>query len=196
MKRTSAFLALTALTALALPALAGTIKGRITIPRARTLADVVVYVDKAPGTFPAPKAHAVINQKDLAFVPHVMPIVAGTTVDFLNSDQVLHNVFSPDKCVNKFNLGTWPKGEVRSYTFANVGCASVVLCNVHPEMEGFVLALQNPFYAVTDKSGLFVIKDVPEGRYTIKAWNRKYLDVTQDVAVPKEGDVPCNLALK
>ncbi len=184
------------LSAAALPAAAGTIKGTIAIPRARSLADVVVYVDKAPGSFPAPKQHAVMNQKDLAFVPHVLPVVAGTTVDFLNSDQVLHNVFSPDKCANKFNLGTWPKGQVRTYTFSGVGCAPVLLCNVHPEMEAFVVSLQNPYFAVTNKAGLFTIPDVPEGKYTIKVWNRKFLDVSQQVTVPKEGEVTCNLALK
>lgn len=191
-----AILVFAGLTACALPAAAGTIKGKIVIPRARTLSDVVVYVDKAPGQFPPPKKHAVMNQKDLTFVPHVLPVVAGTTVDFLNSDQVLHNVFTPDKCAQKFNLGTWPKGETRSYTFSVVGCAPVLLCNVHPEMEAFVVTLQNPYFAVTDKSGLYAIKDVPEGKYTIKVWNRKFLDVSQDVTVPKEGDVTLNLTLK
>lgn len=191
-----AILVAAGLSAAALPAAAGTIKGTIAIPRARTLADVVVYVDKAPGSFSAPKQHAVMNQKDLSFVPHVLPVVAGTTVDFLNSDQVLHNVFSPDKCANKFNLGTWPKGQVRSYTFAGVGCAPVLLCNVHPEMEAFVVSLQNPYFAVTNKAGLFTIHDVPEGKYTIKVWNRKFLELAQEVTVPKEGEVTCNLALK
>jgi plastocyanin len=196
MKRSLMLLILAVLSASALPAAAGAIKGKVAIPRARTLADVVVYVDKAPGQFPPPKQHAVMNQKDLTFQPHVMPVVVGTTVDFLNSDQVLHNVFSPDKCVSKFNLGTWPKGETRSYTFSAAGCAPVVLCNVHPEMEAFVVILQNPFFAVTDKSGLFAIHDVPEGKYTIKAWNRKFLEVSQEVVVPKEGDATCNLTLK
>jgi len=191
-----AILILAGVTAGALPAAAGTIKGKVVIPRARTLADVVVYVDKAPGKFEAPKKHEVMNQKDLTFVPHVLPVVVGTTVDFLNSDQVLHNVFTPDKCAGKFNLGTWPKGEVRSYTFSAVGCAPVLLCNVHPEMEAFVVALQNPYFAVTDKTGLFAIHDVPEGKYTIKVWNRKFLDLAQEVVVPKEGDATCNLTLK
>jgi plastocyanin len=175
---------------------AGTIKGTVKQPHARTLADMVVYVEKAPGQFPPPKQHPVINQKNLTFTPHVLPVVVGTTVDFLNSDQVLHNVFTPDKCAGKFNLGTWPKGEIRSYTFSQPGCAPVVLCNVHPEMEGFVVVLQNPYSAVTDKAGLFSIANVPEGNYTIRVWNRKLLDVTKAVAVPKDGDAVCDIALK
>ncbi len=175
---------------------AGTIKGKVTIPHARTLADVVVYVDKAPGEFPPAKKHTVMDQKNLSFVPHVLPVVAGTTVDFLNSDQVLHNVFTPDKCANKFNLGTWPKGETRSVTFDKPGCSPVVLCNVHPEMEGFVVVLENPFFGVTDKAGIFSIPNVPEGKYTVRVWNRKFLTDTQQVTVPKDGDVACDFALK
>jgi len=177
-------------------ACAGTITGKVTIPHARTLADVVVYVEAAPGTYPAPKTHALMDQKNLAFNPHVLPVVAGTTVDFLNSDQVLHNVFTPDKCANKFNLGTWPKGEKRSVTFDKTGCSPVLLCNVHPEMEGFVIVLQNPFAGVTDKTGLYTIADVPEGKYTIKVWNRKFLDVTSTVTVPKTGEAKCDVVLK
>jgi plastocyanin len=175
---------------------AGTIKGKIVIPKARTLTDVVVYVAEASGKFTPPKKHVVMDQKDLAFEPHVLPVLVGTTVDFLNSDQVLHNVFTPDKCANKFNLGTWPKGQVRSFTFDKAGCAPVVLCNVHPEMEGFIVVLQNPYFAVTDKSGLFSITDVPDGKYTLKVWSRKFLDFSQQITVPEEGDVSCTLTLK
>ncbi len=172
---------------------AGTIKGKVTVPRARSLANMVVYVEKAPGEFPPPKEHVTVDQKNLTFVPHVLPVVVGTTVDFLNSDQVLHNVFTPDKCANKFNLGTWPKGEARPMRFDKVGCSPVLLCNVHPEMEGFVVVLQNPYFAVTDKSGLFALSNVPEGKYTLKIWNRKFLEGSWDVTVPKEGDVTAEL---
>ena len=192
----SIFMAGTAALLIAGTAGAGTITGRVSIPHARTLADVVVYVDQAPGTFAPPKEHVVMNQQNLTFVPHVMPVVVGTTVDFLNSDQVLHNVFTPDKCANKFNLGTWPKGQVRSVKFDKAGCAPVLLCNVHPEMEGFIVVLQNPYAAVTDKSGLYSIPNVPEGKYKIKVWNRKFLDTSSDVVVPKEGEAKCDLALK
>jgi plastocyanin len=177
-------------------ACAGTITGKVSIPHARTLADIVVYVDQAAGTFAPPKDHVLMDQKNLAFVPHVLPVVAGTTVDFQNSDQVLHNVFTPDKCAGKFNLGTWPKGEKRSVKFDKTGCSPVLLCNVHPEMEGFVIVLQNPYAGVTDKSGLFSIPNVPEGKYKLKVWNRKFLEVTADVVVPKDGDAKCDIALK
>lgn len=177
-------------------ACAGTITGKVSIPRAKSLADIVVYVDQAPGTFAAPKEPVVMNQMNLKFVPHVMPVVVGTTVDFLNSDQVLHNVYTTDKCANKFNLGTWPKGEKRSMKFDKPGCAPILLCNVHPDMEAFVVVLQNPYAGVTDKSGLYSIADVPEGKYKLKVWNRKFVESTTDVVVPKTGDVKCDVTLK
>jgi plastocyanin len=178
------------------PTAAGTIKGKVTIARARNLADMVVYVEKASGEFAPPKKHAVMDQKNVVFIPRVLPVVAGTTVDFLNSDQVLHNVFTPDKCAKKFNLGTWPRGEVRSMKFDQVGCSAVLLCNVHPEMEAYVVVLQNPYFAVSDKSGLYAIPDVPEGTYTLRVWNKKCLEFSQQVTVPKQGDASAELKLK
>src|SRR6266487_130947 len=106
------------LLAAAVCARAGELKGVVTVTGLKTGADAVVYVDAIPGkTFPAPTTHAKMNQKNLEFTPHVLPVVQGTTVDFLNGDQVLHNVFSPDKCCEQFNLGSWPQGQSRSYTF-------------------------------------------------------------------------------
>lgn len=160
-------------TALAAAAGAGELKGTVKVVGARNNADAVVYVDSIAGkTFPIPKEHAVMNQKDLVFAPHVLPVLAGTTVDFLNSDAVLHNVFSPDKCCDAFNLGSWPQGQTRSYTFKNI-CVSTLLCKVHPEMEGYILSLPTPYFAVTDKAGAYVIKDLPDGKYTVKVWHQK-----------------------
>ena len=88
------------------------------------------------------------------------------------------------------------KGETRSVKFDKTGCSPVMLCNVHPEMEGFVVVLQNPYAGVTDKSGLYSIPNVPEGKYKLKVWNRKFLEVAFDVVVPKAGDAKCDVVLK
>lgn len=155
-------------------AAAGELKGTVKATGMRSNADAVVYVDAIPGkTFPAPKEHAKMNQIKLTFEPHVLPVLMGTTVDFTNDDAVLHNVFSPDKCCEKFNLGSWPQGQSRSYTFKNL-CEATVLCHVHPEMEGFVIVLPTPWFAVTDKAGAYDIKDVPDGSYTVKVWHAKF----------------------
>lgn len=153
---------------------AGELKGTVTATGMKDNAGAVVYVDAIKGkTFPAPTAHAQMNQKDLVFAPHVLPVVTGTTVDFVNSDAVLHNVFSPDKCCGQFNLGSWPQGQSRPYTFKSL-CVATLLCKVHPEMEGFVVVLPTPWFAVTDKTGAYSIKDVPDGTYTVKVWHEKF----------------------
>ncbi len=175
---------------------AGTIKGKITVRGARDARDVVVYIDKAPGEFKPPKEHAKMDQKNMTFIPHVLPVLAGTTVDFLNSDDVLHNVFTPDKCAEKFNLGTWPKGEVRSYTFQEPGCMAVMLCNVHPEMEAWVVVLQNPYFFKTDKDGTFAIENVPAGKYSLKVWHKKLKGAPQEVTVPEKGEVTVDFTMK
>ena len=167
----------------AAPLFAGDIHGKVAAKGVRNSADAVVYVDKIAGkTFAPPAAHAKIDQKNMQFAPHVLPILAGTTVDFLNSDALLHNVFSPDACADRFNLGTWPQGQVKSFTFKKE-CFAALLCKVHPEMEGFIAALPTPYFAVTSADGSYHIKDVPDGSYTVKVWHPKLKAAQKSVAV-------------
>ena len=105
-----------------------------------------------------------------------MPVLAGTTVDFLNSDPVLHNVFSPDACADHVNLGTWPQGQTKDYMFAKctkLPCVYTQLCRVHTEMEAYIVVLQNPFFAVTTKEGHYDITNVPPGTYQLAVWHAK-----------------------
>ena len=179
---------------IAVPLLAGDIHGKVTAHGVRNSADAVVYVEKIAGkTFPPPAAHAKIDQKNMKFTPRVLPILVGTTVDFLNSDAVLHNVFSPDGCADKFNLGTWPQGQVKSFTFKKE-CFAALLCKVHPEMEGFVAALPTPYYAVTAADGSYHIKDVPDGTYTVKVWHPKLKAAGKSVTVKGSTDVNFEIA--
>jgi plastocyanin len=179
MKRLFAF----ALLVLAAPLLAGEIHGKVSTKGLRDSSDAVVYVDQVAGkTFPPPAAHARMDQKNLKFFPHVLPVVIGTTVDFLNSDSILHNVFSPDACADRFNLGTWPQGQIKSFTFKKA-CFAALLCKVHPEMEGFVPALPTPYFAVTSPDGSYEIKDVPDGTYTLKVWHPTLKPAKQSVVV-------------
>src|SRR5581483_5490290 len=163
------FLALIVIVGLSAAAFAGTINGKVSGVSGKS----VVYVDTIAGkSFPAPTQHPVIDQKGLLFNPHVVVIQQGTTVDFLNSDNVQHNVFWPSVGGDKkagHNLGTWPKGDKRSYTFDHPGAVSL-LCNVHPEMAGYVVVSPTPYFAETDASGAYSIKDVPDGNYNVVAW--------------------------
>lgn len=154
----------------------GTIAGTIhsnTLERYSSKGQVaVVYVDKAEGKFAPSQEHVVINQMGKEFIPHVLPILSGTTVDFLNSDDLLHNVFSPDDVADKFNLGTWEKGGIKSHTFTKTGVAAI-LCNKHPEMELWIVVSQNPYFTIAGKDGSYRIENVPVGTYQLKVWHEK-----------------------
>lgn len=176
----------------------GTIEGKITAKRAKYLPQTVVYLGGVKGDFKPPEKHAEMDQKNLVFKPHILPILAGTTVDFVNSDDVAHNVFTPDETAGKFNLGTWPTGQKRSYTFEKTCdsvCSAVMLCNVHPEMEAFVVMMTNPYFTMADKEGSFTIEDVPAGTYTLNVWNPKQKSDAQSIEVPAEGTVEATLEL-
>jgi plastocyanin len=168
---------------------AGEIKGKVTVQRIHSAGNIAVYVDAIPGKdFPAPEKHAVEDQKHMAFSPHVLVVLKGTTVDFLNSDPVGHNVYWPNIGGNKklaHNLGTWPQGQTKSFTFNDLGAAPL-LCNVHPEMAGYVVVVPTPYFATTNAQGEFEIKDVPPGSYTLKTWSEEGKPSTQSVTVSGE----------
>ena len=151
----------------------GTINGTVKAKKAKYLRDTLVYIENVTNSFEPPQEHAVMDQKNMAFIPHVLPLLKGTTVDFLNSDMVQHNVYSPDAVADNVNLGTWLKGEVRPFTFNKLGVASM-RCNVHVDMLAYVLVLQNPYFAKVNNDGSFSITNMPEGKYTLKLWNERY----------------------
>ncbi|MFV1965363.1 MAG: carboxypeptidase regulatory-like domain-containing protein [Pirellulaceae bacterium] len=150
----------------------GTIRGEIEARGVRKPEDVLVFLEHVPGDHKPPADGVTMDQKKLTFDPHVLPIVKGTTVKFQNNDPLLHNVFWPksrDSSYGAYNLGSWGTGAIRKYTFEDEGHV-VLLCNIHPEMEGHVVVLQNAFFAVTDEDGTYEIKNVPVGQYTLKTW--------------------------
>ncbi len=116
-------------------------------------------------------------------------------MDFLNSDDVRHNVFTPSSLADKFNLGTYPKGVVRNYTFTKTGSVAL-LCNVHQEMEAYIVVLKNPFYAVTDRKGHFEISNVPPGTYRLTTWHKKLKPGDTEVVVPTQGTVETKFKLR
>ena len=165
---------------------AGDIKGKVTAQGMKSSENIVVYVDAVAGKkFDAPADHVVVDQKKMTFVPHVSVVQQGATVEFLNSDPVGHNVYWPSISGNKklaHNMGTWPQGQKKSFQFMDLGAASL-LCNVHPEMSGYVVVVPTPYFAVTDKDGNYTIKNVPPGHYTILTWSEEGKPTTQAVDV-------------
>ena len=180
------FVAIFVATCLAGPVSAGGIKGKVNVQGLRSAENIAVYVDAIPGKNFAPPAQPVlVDQKKMTFLPHVLVVLKGTTVEFLNSDPVGHNVYWPSISGNKklaHNLGTWPQGAKKAFAFNDLGAASL-LCNVHPEMSGYVVVAPTPYFAVTGKDGSFEIKDVPAGQYTLKTWSEEGKPSTQAVEV-------------
>ena len=172
-----------AVTAVALTASApaGTLHGKVSGAKGES----VVYLQAAGKTFPGPSQHPVMNQKGLMFEPHILVIQQGTTVEFLNSDTVAHNVFWPSIDGDKklgHNMGTWPQGEKRTFTFSNPGAAPL-LCNVHPDMSAFVVVSPTPYFAKTDSAGNYEIRNVPDGSYTLTIWHEGKKAQTSQVTV-------------
>jgi plastocyanin len=177
---------------LTLAASAGTISGQVS----GISGPSVVYVDAISGkTFPAPAEHPVIDQKGLVYQPHVTAVLVGTTVDFLNSDSVAHNVFWTSIGGNKklgHNLGTWPKGEKKSFKFDAPG-AVPILCNVHPEMSAYLVVVPTPYFATSDQAGNYKIENVPDGSYTVIAWHEGAKNQSKPVSV--SGDTKADFTL-
>lgn len=177
---------------LSLAASAGTITGKVSGVNGES----VIYVDTIQGkTFPAPSEKPVMDQKGLMFQPHLMVVQQGTTVEFLNSDKVAHNVFWTSVSGNKklgHNLGTWPQGEKRAFKFDNPGSIAL-LCNVHPEMAGYIVVVPTPYYATSDKSGNYKIENVPDGSYTVTAWHEGGKPQSKPVTV--SGDTKADFTL-
>ncbi len=115
-----------------------------------------------------PAKNPVLDQKDLRFRPHVLAIVAGTTVDFPNRDNLFHNVFSYSK-PREFDLGRYPKDDRRSVTFDVPGTVRVY-CDIHSHMNATILVLPHRFFAVPDDRGNYSIPRVPPGRYSVVFW--------------------------
>ena len=166
--------------ALTVVGVAGTIEGKV------STGNSVVYVDSVPGkSFPLPSQQPVIGQKGLAFSPGILVIEKGTTVQFENDDSVQHNVFWPSISGNKkegHNLGTWPKGEKRAFKFDTPGVVPL-LCNVHPEMSGYIVVSPTPYFAQTDSNGNYKIENVPNGKYSVVAWHEGMKTQSKSVEV-------------
>lgn len=125
-----------------------------------------------------------IAQHDERFSPHVLATVAGATVDFPNEDDFYHNVFSLSSAAGPkgFDLGRYPQGASRSWTFPKPGTVQV-FCHIHSDMSAVILVLANPFFAKPDDSKRYVIDDVPEGDYLIVGWHERIKPIVHRVRV-------------
>ena len=129
----------------------------------------VVYLD---GNFPRPTSLPIkeFAQKNLTFVPALLPIEVGTRVEFPNLDDTYHNIFSysPTK---RFDLGRYRPEErpIPSVVFDKPGLVTL-RCDIHEHMRGLILVLSTPYFVMTDTAGRFRLDKLPPGKYTLKAW--------------------------
>ena len=161
--------------------LAGTLSGKVS----GAAAGSVVWVEDPSAKVEAPAKPFIMDQKGLLFVPHLLVVPVGSTVEFLNSDNVQHNVFWPAISGNKkltHNLGTWPRGEKRTFKFDNPGVVPL-LCNVHPEMSAYVVVVPTPYFATTDANGDYTIQNVPDGAHNVNVWHEGMKQQSKQVTV-------------
>jgi plastocyanin len=156
----------------------------------------VVYLDPAPraafDTREEPRPR--MDQRNETFVPHVLPIVAGTTVDFPNNDQTYHNVFSLSK-TKTFDLGRYAVGRSKSVRFDRPGIVRV-FCDIHSHMSAFILVFAHRYFALSESDGTYRLENVPPGTYTVVAWNESAPLESRRVIVPDAGgEVEVNFAL-
>ena len=162
----------------------------------RPVEGAVVYVelDSGGGLAAAAADTAVVDQRNLRFLPPVVAGQPGLTVEFLNSDPILHNVFSPDWTGETFDLGTYPSNASRHHTFVSPG-PHVILCHVHPEMAAYIVVVSTPLHAVTGPEGEFRIEGLPAGPHRVEIWRRGSEVVSREVTVPEAGSFAVTLEL-
>lgn len=165
-------------------------------PHAPTDRRSVVYLDPAPRAAfdvrdePRPR----LDQRSETFVPHVLAIVAGTTVDFPNNDRTYHNVFSLSK-TRTFDLGRYAAGRSKSIRFDKPGIVRV-FCDIHSHMSAFILVFAHRYFSVADADGGYRLENVPPGTYNVFAWNESAPLESRRVVVPESGgDVEVNFSL-
>ena len=156
----------------------------------------VVFLETAPqAAFEAPApGRATLDQRDESFVPYVVAVTVGSTVDFPNSDRTYHNVFSLSKA-RRFDLGRYPRGQSRSVRFDRPGEVRV-FCEIHSHMSAWILVFAHRYFATTDAEGRYRIEGVPPGAYTLAAWNDGEVRARTDVRVGETGEVETDLVVE
>ena len=144
------------------------------------LDNVVVFVSSPMRVDSAPK-RVTIRQTNEEFIPHVVAVTTGSTVEFPNDDLIFHNVFSLSRAAT-FDLGRYPRNASKGRTFTKPGVIKV-FCHLHSHMSAIVRVFSHPFFAVPDRDGRFTIPNVPAGRLEVTAWHERAGEVTEQATI-------------
>jgi len=149
------------------------------------MANVFVYLKKGVPNkkYPVPTDPAVISQEGCMYDPHVLAVMVGQTVKFLNPDGTLHNVHSLSKVNPEFNLAMPKFRKETNKSFAKAEFMFPIKCDVHPWMASWVAVMDHPYFDITEKNGRFSIRNVPVGEYTLEAWHEKLGTQSQSIYV-------------
>ena len=169
---------------------AGTLTGTVEARPSKFLADTIVYIKQVPGVKHAPKT-VQIDQKGLAFQPHIVLLTVGDTVKFQNHDKVDHNVMSPE---GHYDLGTWGANGTKAHTFTTEGVYSQI-CKLHPEMLAYIFVGQNPYSAQVDEHGNYTITGLPAGTYEVDVWNPKLKAPAQQITIGAGGKASASFSI-
>lgn len=195
----------------------GTVRGRVIVPELSVVAPrpsvsgltsashmgvdrrrVVVFLESTPvlTAYPKTPGHARMDQRDEQFVPRLLAITTGSTVEFPNSDTTFHNVFSLSR-TRTFDLGRYPPGRNGAIRFDRPGIVPV-FCDIHSHMSAYILVFDHPFFAVSDTSGRYAIRDIPAGTYGLGVWSElgqartRRITIGADSTVEADFDVDGN----
>ena len=164
--------------------------------------DFIVYIEGTVGTnrpvvpekpLEIVTAKKEVSQKKAMFTPHILPVVAGTTVRWPNNDDIYHNVFSYSEA-KPFDLDLYKAPKVKSVTFDKPGRVDV-FCSIHSSMSCVVLVLENPYFASANDKGVYSISNVPPGIYKLKAWHERLPAQIKEITVPETGEVKVDFTL-
>jgi len=165
-----------------------------------SLKDFVIYIEgpvagstNAPGRAKVETTRNKVTQEGAQFSPHVLPVVAGTTVEWPNNDRIYHNVFSFSDA-KQFDLGLYKSGDSKSVTFEKPGRVDV-FCSIHSTMSCIVLVMDNPHFATADEKGRYSITNVPPGTYKLKAWHERLPMQEKVITIPAEGELKVDFTM-
>ena len=149
--------------------------------RASEIANVVVYLKDAARAALLPAIRAQMRQEDEGFVPRLVAVTRGSTVEFPNADPFFHNVFSLSRGAT-FDLGRYPRGESRSRTFSRPGLIKVY-CHLHSQMSASIMVFDHPHFVIPETDGHFTLADVPAGEYRLSAWHERIGESAKSIVV-------------